>query len=64
MIADACLHAGRFRAPAYDAVGVLLEKGIGCQLAGLAAGGAEEIRMGPLRPVVLWSGEQRDKGID
>ncbi len=36
-------RAGRFRAPADDAVSVLLEEGIGCQLAGLAAGTAEEI---------------------
>ena len=43
MIADACLDAGRFRPPADDAVGVLLEEGIGCKLAGLAARGAEEI---------------------
>jgi hypothetical protein len=43
MIADARFDTGRFRAPADDAVGVLLEKGIGCKLAGLAAGGAEEI---------------------
>ena len=35
--------AGRIRPPADDAVGVLLEEGIGCQLTGLAAGGAEEI---------------------
>jgi hypothetical protein len=35
MIADARLDAGRFRAPADDAVGVLLEEGIGCKLAGL-----------------------------
>jgi hypothetical protein len=38
MIADACLHAGRFRPPADDPVGVLLEEGIGCKLAGLTAG--------------------------
>jgi hypothetical protein len=43
MIADARFNAGRFRAPADDAVGVLLEEGISCKLAGLAAGGAEEI---------------------
>jgi len=43
MIADARLDAGRFRAPADDAVSVLLEEGIGGQLAGLAAGAAEEI---------------------
>jgi len=37
-------HArGRFCAPADDAVGVLLEKGIGCKLAGSAASSAEEI---------------------
>jgi hypothetical protein len=38
MIADARLDAGRFRAPADDAVGVLLKEGIGCKLTGLAAG--------------------------
>jgi hypothetical protein len=43
MIANARFNAGRFGAPADDAVGVLLEEGIGCELAGLAAGGAEEI---------------------
>ena len=43
MIADARFDAGRFRAPADDAVGVLLEEGIGGKLAGLAAGGTEEI---------------------
>jgi hypothetical protein len=43
MIANPRFDAGRFRAPADDAVGVLLEEGIGGQLAGLAAGGAEEI---------------------
>jgi hypothetical protein len=43
MIADACLHAGRFRTPADDAVGVLLEEGIGCKPTGLAAGSAKEI---------------------
>ena len=43
MIADARFDAGRFRAPADDAVGVLLEEGIGGKLATLAAGGAEEI---------------------
>jgi len=43
MIANPRFDAGRFRAPADDAVGVLLEEGIGCKLAGLAAGGAEEI---------------------
>jgi hypothetical protein len=41
MIANPCFDAGRFRAPADDAVSVLLEEGIGCKLAGLAAGGAE-----------------------
>ena len=46
MIADARFDAGRFRAPADDAVGVLLEEGIGGQLAGLAAGGAEKIAGG------------------
>jgi hypothetical protein len=43
MITDARLDAGRFRATADDAVGVLLEEGIGCKLAGLAACAAEEI---------------------
>ena len=43
MIADARFDAGRFGAPADDAVGVLLEEGIGCKLAGLAAGGTAEI---------------------
>jgi hypothetical protein len=33
MIADARFDAGRFRPPADDAVGVLLEEGIGCKLA-------------------------------
>jgi hypothetical protein len=46
MIADPRFDAGRFRAPADDAMGVLLEKGIGCKLAGLSAGGAEEIPVG------------------
>jgi hypothetical protein len=43
MIANPRFDAGRFRSPANDAVGVLLEEGIGCKLTGLAAGGAEEI---------------------
>ena len=43
MIANPRFDAGRFRPPADDAVGVLLEEGIGCELACLAAGGAEEI---------------------
>jgi hypothetical protein len=43
MIANPRFDAGRFRPPADDAVGVLLEKGIGGQLAGLAAGAPEEI---------------------
>jgi hypothetical protein len=43
MIADARFDAGRFRAPADDAVGILLAKGIGCKLAGLAAGGTKEM---------------------
>ena len=43
MIADARLDAGRCRPPADDAVGVLLEEGIGCKLAGLEASRAEEI---------------------
>src|SRR5437870_1210921 len=42
MIANPRFDAGRFRAPANDAVGVLLEEGIGCKPTGLAAGGAEE----------------------
>src|ERR1700740_1751887 len=42
MIANPRFDAGRFRAPADDAVGVLLEEGIGCQLATLAASGTEE----------------------
>src|SRR5258708_38801999 len=43
MIANPRFDAGRFGAPADDTVGVLLEEGIGCKLAGLAAGGAGEI---------------------
>jgi len=43
MIANPRFDAGRFRAPADDAVSVLLEERIACQLAGFAAGGAEEI---------------------
>jgi hypothetical protein len=43
MIANPRLDAGRFRAPADDTMGVLLEEGIGGKLATLAAGGAEEI---------------------
>jgi hypothetical protein len=43
VVAEAGFDAGRFRPPADDAVGVLLEEGIICKLAGLAAGGAEEI---------------------
>jgi hypothetical protein len=43
MIANPRFDAGRFRAPADDAVGVLLKEGIGGQLAGLAASAAEEI---------------------
>src|SRR5258705_13088354 len=43
MIANPRFDAGRFRAPADDAMGVLLEEGIGCKLPGLAAGSAEEI---------------------
>ena len=46
MIANPRFDAGRFRAPADDAMGVLLEEGVGCKLAGLAAGGAEEIPVG------------------
>ena len=37
MIANPRFDAGRFRAPANDAVGVLLEEGIAGQLASLAA---------------------------
>jgi hypothetical protein len=43
MIADPRFDAGRFRPPADDAVGSLLEEGIGGELATLAAGAAEEI---------------------
>jgi hypothetical protein len=43
MIANPRFDAGRFRAPADDAVGVLLEEGIAGQQASLAAGAAEEI---------------------
>jgi hypothetical protein len=43
MIANARFDAGRFRAPADDAMGVLLEEWIGGKLASLAAGGTEEI---------------------
>ena len=43
MIANPRFDAGRFRAPADDAVGVLLEEGIGGKLAGLAAGAAEVV---------------------
>jgi hypothetical protein len=43
MIANPRFDAGRFRTPANDAVGVLLEEGIAGKLAGLAAGTAEEI---------------------
>src|ERR1700726_2572483 len=43
MIANPRFDAGRFRAPADDAMGVLLEEGIGGKLAELAAGAAEEI---------------------
>ena len=43
MIADPRLDAGGFRPPADDGVGVLLEEGIGGELAGLAAGAAEEM---------------------
>jgi hypothetical protein len=42
VFSNPCLDDGRFRAPADDAVGILLEEGIGGKLAGLAAGGAEE----------------------
>jgi hypothetical protein len=43
MIADPRFDAGRFRAPADDAVSILLEEGIGGKLAGLAAGAAKKI---------------------
>jgi hypothetical protein len=43
MIANPSFDAGRFSPPADDTVGVLLEEGIGGQLPGIAAGGAEEI---------------------
>ena len=43
MIANPRFDTGRFRAPADDAVRVLLEEGIGCKLTSLAAGGPEEI---------------------
>jgi hypothetical protein len=43
MIANPRFDSGRFRPPADNAVGVLLEEGIGCKVTGLAAGGAEEI---------------------
>jgi hypothetical protein len=43
MIANPRFDAGCFRPPADDAVGVLLEEGIGGQLAGFAAGRTEEI---------------------
>jgi hypothetical protein len=43
MIANPRFDAGRFRASPDDAVGVLLEEGIGGKVAGLAAGTAEEI---------------------
>ena len=43
MITDARFDACRFRALANDAMSVLLEEGIGCQLAGFAASSAKEI---------------------
>jgi hypothetical protein len=43
MIANPRFDAGRFRSPADDAMGALLEEGIGGKLAGPAAGRAEEI---------------------
>ena len=43
MIANPRFDAGRVRAPADDAVGVLLEEGMGGKLAGLAAGTPEQI---------------------
>ncbi len=49
MITNPRFDAGRFRPPADNAVGVLLEEGIGCKLAGLAAGGTEEIAVAMTR---------------
>src|ERR1700724_2714669 len=43
MMSDARFDAGRFRPPADDSVGVLLEEGIGGKLTGLAARTAKEI---------------------
>ena len=43
MSANPRFDGSRFRAPSDDAVGVLLEEGIGCKLAGLPAGSVEEI---------------------
>ena len=43
MIANPRFDAGHICPPADDSVSVLLEEGIGCKLAGLAAGGTEEI---------------------
>src|SRR5258708_22913981 len=48
MIANPRFDAGRFGAPADDTVGVLLEEGIGCKLAGLAAVGAVGIALAVL----------------
>jgi hypothetical protein len=42
-LTDSRLDAGSFRAPADNAVGVLLEEGIGGELAGFAAGATKEI---------------------
>jgi hypothetical protein len=42
MIANPRFDSGRFRTPADDAVGVLLEEGIASQPAGFAAGAAKE----------------------
>ena len=49
MITNPRFDAGRFRAPADDAVGVLLKEGIGCKLSGLAAGTTEELERPPRR---------------
>src|SRR5260221_4485582 len=66
MIANSRFDAGRFRAPADDAVGVLLEEGIGCKLAGLAAGGAGKIGVGvigSLAKAFIGSGEDTRRRV-
>ena len=55
MIANPRFDAGRFRAPADDAMGVLLEEGIGCKVPSLAAGGAEETAVDLIRNVRIHS---------